>query len=170
MSSSPTNTMKMKTRNLRWTGFFAIAILITACGSQQVTLEDVREQENKTLQEINEAKEASVKLAEMKQQFSEDYKVAKMNALKKQVKEIDKDIERLSGVTTSEAQSGTKGLVSDLKSRRQKLQKEMQDVERLEKENWEQTMTAINQEIESIKQLIQKITANLSEKQPVEEG
>lgn len=170
MSSSPTNTMKMKTRNLRWTGFFAIAILITACGSQQVTLEDVREQENKTLQEINEAKEASVKLAEMKQQFSEDYKVAKMNALKKQVKEIDKDIERLSGVTTSEAQSGTKGLVGDLKSRRQKLQKEMQDVERLEKENWEQTMTAINQEIESIKQLIQKITANLSEKQPVEEG
>jgi chromosome segregation ATPase len=162
--------MKMKTRNLRWTGFFAVAILVTACGSQQVTLEDVREQENKTLQEINEAKQASVKLAEMKQQFSEDYKVAKMNALKKQVKEIDKDIERLSGVTTSEAQSGTKGLVSDLKSRRQKLQKEMQDVERLEKENWEQTMTAINQEIESIKQLIQKITANLSEKQPVEEG
>ena len=39
----------------------------------------------------------------------------------------------------------------------------------MKKENWQQTMQAIDQEIASIKQLIKKITANLEERKPVED-
>ena len=124
---------EMKQLKTRLTAMAAATLLLTSCGSNQVTLEDVRDQEKKTMQEIDEAKAASIKLAEMKQKFSEDYKKARMEAIRKQIAEIDKDIDRLSGVTTSEAQSGTKGLVSDLKGRRKKLEQEMQQVEKLEK-------------------------------------
>src|SRR6056297_2316344 len=93
---------------------FSISIL-TSCSSL-VTLEDVQHQEKKARSAVEDAREETVELANVKEQYSLDRVKAQIKELEKEQKAIDKDIKSLKNIETESAVGATEGTLKNLEN------------------------------------------------------
>lgn len=140
----------------------ASIILLTSCSSL-VTLEDVRSQEKKARSAVEDAREETVELANIKEQYSEDRVKAKIKELEKEQKAVDKDIKSLKDITTESAVGSTEGTLKNLENQSKSIDKDIKKLKQEEAENWDEAIQRIEQDIESLNLEIGKITANLSQ-------
>lgn len=136
------------------------ALTFVSCKSA-VTAQDVMGQEEKAMKSLREAQEEMVELAQMKEQYSVDGVKARIKELEKERSKIDKDIKKLEDVEHSTTAGATEGLVSDLKSKSKGIESKISDLKEQPKENWAKSIETINQEIKSLEQEVQRITANI---------
>ncbi len=137
-----------------------VGLMFSSCKST-ITAQKVVKQEEKAREELSDAHEELVKLAQMKEQYSVDGIQTQIDALKKRQKEIKKDIKKLEGVSTDAAKDGTGGLVKNLEKESASLGKKISDLEGMPKENWAKAIEAINQSVANLEQQIATITQNL---------
>lgn len=128
-------------------------------------MEDVRAQEEEAREEVDEAREETIKLAKMKEQYSEDIKQARIKELRERQAEISRDIKQLGGVEGADAAADSKTIVDRLEKRSKEIEQQLNEAERLQKENWEQTIQAINQSVQALQEEINKMTANLEDEE-----
>lgn len=126
-----------------------------------ITAEKVLKQEEKAKEELTDAQEEMIKLAQMKEQYSVDGIRTQVDELKKRQKAIKKDIKKLEDVSTDAAKDGTGGLVKSLEKESADLSKKISELESMPKENWAQAIEAINQNVANLEQQIATITQNL---------
>lgn len=138
------------------------AALLSSCKSL-VTLDDVKKQENRALNALEDAREESLKLANLKEQYSKDRIKAQIDELEKEQKDAKKDIKKLKGIATESAVGTTAGTLKTLENRSDKIDAEIKKLKSQQPENREESRREIQQDIDSLKREIQNITRNLSE-------
>ncbi len=137
-----------------------IGLSFSSCKST-ITAQKVIKQEEKAKDELSDAHEEMIKLAQMKEQYSVDGIQAQVDVLKKRQKAIKKDIKKLEDVSTDAAKDGTGGLVKSLEKESADLGKKISELESMPKENWAKAIEAINQSVANLEQQIATITQNL---------
>ena len=147
-----------KTLNLFAVAFILISMI--SCKSL-VTIEDVRKQEEKAMSAVEDAREASVALAELKTQYSEDRVTAEVEKLEDEQKMLKKDLKKLKGISTESAVGTTEGTVNNLEKRNKEIEKEMKVLKSQKTENWEESIEHIRELTRSLQTEISNITANL---------
>lgn len=146
--------------------FYIGAILILAsCGGSKVTLAEMRAQEEKTRDAVETAHEETIKLMEMKSEFSVDDRDRKLEQLAKKSEELQDDINNLEDVTSESGKSGAQGVISNLKKERKEIEKKIADLKKVEREDWTQLNQEVNQLIENLKAKINRLTENLPEEE-----
>src|SRR5690606_15547898 len=128
-----------------------------------VTLEDVRKQERKAISAVDDAREETVALAEIKEQYSLDRIKADIDRLEKEQKAAKKDIKSLRGMSTESAVGATEGTVKSLEKRSKAIDNEISALKSEQPETWGESVLRIEQDIESLKLEIRKITNNLQQ-------
>lgn len=137
-----------------------ILMTLNSCKSL-VTIDDVRKQEDKALSAVEDAREESVELAELKVQYSEDRVKAEVEKLEDEQKMLEKDLKKLKGISTESAVGTTEGTVKNLEKRNKEIEKEIKDLKAQKTENWEESIEHIRELTRSLQTEISNITANL---------
>lgn len=130
-----------------------------------VSTADMLKQEDKAQEELQDAQVAMIKLAQMKEQYSEDHKKQSIEELKKQQIKNEKDIDHLQDVTNENAQGTANSLISNLKKENKDIAEQIAKLENTQKENWSTSIEAINQRVKELEQEIAKINANIDHSQ-----
>lgn len=126
-----------------------------------VTVEDVRKQEDKATKAVEDAREESVALAELKVQYSEDRVKAEVEKLEEEQKMLEKDLKKLKGISTESAVGTTEGTVKNLERRNKEIEKEIKDLKSQKTENWDKSIEHIRELTRSLQTEISNITGNL---------
>lgn len=150
----------MKTKSIITTVF--ASLVVVSCQSL-VTLEDVRKQEKKAIDAVEDARDETVELAEIKEQYSQDRIKADINRLEKEQKNAKKDIKSLKGMSTESAVGATEGTANSLKKRSDEIDKEINALKAEQPEAWGESVIRIEDDIESLKLEIRKITNNIEQ-------
>lgn len=150
----------MKTQSIFLIMFASLTFV--SCQSL-VTLEDVRKQERKAISAVDDAREETVALAEIKEQYSQDRIKADIDRLEKEQKAAKKDIKSLRGMSTESAVGATEGTVKSLEKRSKAIDNEISALKSEQPETWGESVLRIEQDIESLKLEIRKITNNLQQ-------
>ncbi len=155
-----TKKTAMKTQSIFLIMFASLTFV--SCQSL-VTLEDVRKQERKAISAVDDAREETVALAEIKEQYSLDRIKADIDRLEKEQKAAKKDIKSLRGMSTESAVGATEGTVKSLEKRSKAIDNEISALKSEQPETWGESVLRIEQDIESLKLEIRKITNNLQQ-------
>lgn len=143
-----------------FSGLLALSMIFSSCKST-ITAAKVIKQEEAANKAVEEAEEAIVKLAEMKEQYSVDGIQAQVDLLKQGQKKIKKDISHLEKVSSDSGQDATKSAVKSLEKESAELSKKISELEAMPKENWQENILNIKETMENLKKQIAMVTQNL---------
>ena len=142
-----------------------IAILMVAglnsCKSK-VSLDSMRKQQTKALTQLEDTREELLKLSTMKEQFSVDYRDARVKALESRQKQVNKDISSLKNIQSTGADEGKKDMLKNLETQNKNIDREISDLKKLKQENWATARDSINQRINELQSIVNTMTGNLS--------
>lgn len=138
-----------------------IVLIFTLSGCNSlVTLQDVQKQEESARKAIEDAREETVELAQVKTEYSEDKVTAAVDELEDEQKSIKKDLKKLKGIETESAVGTTEGTVKNLDKRSKEIDREINKLKSQKTENWEETVERIEQLTQSLRTEVDNIVAN----------
>ncbi len=153
----------MRTTNILFL-ILSCGLLLYSCKSG-VTLKEVTKQEEQARENLQDAHAAMIELAELKQRYSVDDRDREIDRLQKQQEEIEDDIDKLEGVSSSGAEGGAQALAQDLERQNNEIANQIAGLKNRDQENWAAAIDSINTNVMQLEKTLDQITRNLPDPQ-----
>lgn len=139
-------------------------LFIEGCKST-TDLGDVRDQERRAIESLDETKSEMLRLAEVKEQYIKDRKRERIEELEEKQEGLMEDIGQLAKVSSEEAKEASGELVDDLQARKKEIDRQLREAKKMPTEDWTESIDRINQRITQLQEEIALITENLGERE-----
>ncbi len=139
-----------------------IILPLAGCGSGDVvTAKQVRNQEEKALIALEDAHQKTIRLTELKEEFSVYNRDRLLEKLAIEAEQLQDDINKLEDIEHRSAVDDADKMKDDLEKERARVQEKIEQLKNKKKEDWSETVQDINVMIEQLKKEIASIMANV---------